>query len=144
MQTEVLKSNYRVISYDVRGFGESEASGEYSLDNMTQDLLKLMDHLQVKKAAVCGLSMGGSIALNAVEKFPSRFTALILSDVHCRPDRPGSKEEKLKTIASIREKGIIQFAEQSLRKYFASVSFHRRREAVKAARKTTTPGTADR
>jgi 3-oxoadipate enol-lactonase len=136
MQTEVLKSNYRVISYDLRGFGESEAGHrELSLDNLTLDLINLMDKLHIRKAAVCGLSIGGSIALNAVEKYPDRFTALILSDAQCSPDPPNNKEEKLKIIRSIQQNGISQFAEQSLRRYFASVSFHRRKEEVKAARK---------
>src|SRR5687767_13707526 len=81
MQTEVLKSNYRVITYDIRGYGGSHAvRNDYSIDTLTEDLIHLMNKLNIKKAAVCGLSMGGSIALNAIEKYPERFNALILSD----------------------------------------------------------------
>jgi pimeloyl-ACP methyl ester carboxylesterase len=136
MQTEVLKSNYRVITYDIRGFGESQAEGkDFSLDTLTRDLIHLMDKLQIPKAAVCGLALGGSIALNAVDKYPERFTALILSDTHCGPEIKPNKDETLSIIRTIREKGIKFFAEFSLKQYFASTSFVRRKEEVRSARK---------
>jgi 3-oxoadipate enol-lactonase len=136
MQTEVLKSNYRVISYDIRGYGGSFPSNpDFSIDTLTKDLIHLMDLLKIKKAAVCGLSMGGTIALNAVERYPERFTALILSDTHCKSSLTESKEERLKSLQLIKEKGIRHFAEDKIRHFFASTSFVRRKEEVRAARK---------
>jgi 3-oxoadipate enol-lactonase len=136
MQAEVMKNDYRVISYDVRGYGDSRAARtEYSLDVLSSDLIKLMDHLNVSKAAVCGLSMGGNIALSACEKYPDRFSALILSDTHCLPDARDTREERLKIIGNIKTKGIKYFAEESLRHFFASSSFQKSRDAVRAAKK---------
>jgi 3-oxoadipate enol-lactonase len=136
MQTEALKSNYRVISYDIRGFGDSPAvRSDFTLDALTADLMTLIDTLQLKKVALCGLSMGGYIALNAVEKYPDRFNALILSDTHCLPDSRETKDDKMKVIKCIKEKGLSAFADISMRYFFASTSLHKKNEAVRAAKK---------
>src|SRR6187549_1744195 len=66
-QAELLKNNYRVITYDVRGHGSSSAGEEhFSITLFADDLISIMDLMQISKAAVCGLSMGGYIALNAM------------------------------------------------------------------------------
>ncbi len=121
---EVLKENYRVIAYDVRGHGNSDAGTEdFSIDLFATDLLNLMDALKIDKAILCGLSMGGYIALNAVENYPDRFDALILSDTTCTADTPEAKEKRMKTIESIRKNGVEKFADESITNLFAPESF---------------------
>ncbi len=122
-QLEALKENYRVIAYDVRGHGNSDAgTGDFSIDLFADDLLGFMDALKIDKARLCGLSMGGYIALNAVEKYPDRFDALILSDTNCIADTPETKEKRLKTIESIKKNGVEKFAEESIKNFFAPES----------------------
>ena len=83
-QMEALRGDCRVVAYDVRGHGESDAGDEaFSIELFVQDLLELMDALNIRKAMLCGLSMGGYIALNAVINYPDRFNALVLSDTSC-------------------------------------------------------------
>jgi 3-oxoadipate enol-lactonase len=136
MQTEALKSNYRVISYDVRGYGDSPAlRNNFSLDELTNDLMTLINTLQLRKVALCGLSMGGYIALNAVEKYPERFSALILSDTHCLPDTRETKKDKMKILNCIKSKGLRNFADKSMKYFFASTSLKRKKEIVATARK---------
>ncbi|MBK5286416.1 MAG: alpha/beta hydrolase, partial [Bacteroidia bacterium] len=66
-QMEFLKNTHRVIAYDIRGFGKSTAGDKkISISLFADDLIKLMDALELQKAIVCGLSMGGYILLNAV------------------------------------------------------------------------------
>ncbi|MCR9013610.1 alpha/beta fold hydrolase [Aquiflexum gelatinilyticum] len=78
-QLEFLKSSYRVIAVDIRGFGQSvDEESELSIEMFADDLIALMDALYIEKAVVCGLSMGGFITLNAHQRFPERFEALIL------------------------------------------------------------------
>ena len=102
-----MKENYRVIAYDVRGHGNSDAGiGDFSIDLFANDLLSFMDELKIDKAMLCGLSMGGYIALNAVENYPDRFDALILSDTTCTADTPEVKEKRMKTIESIKKNGV--------------------------------------
>lgn len=136
MQIEALKSNYRVISYDIRGYGDSSAvRNDFSLDVLTHDLIVLINALQLKKVAVCGLSMGGYIALNAVEKYPERFNALILSDTHCLSDSRETKRDKIRIINCIRKEGLKTFADKSMKYFFASAFLNKNRSAVKAAKK---------
>lgn len=123
-QVEVLKENYRVVAYDIRGHGNSDANdNDFSIELFANDLLSLMDALKIDKAILCGFSMGGYIALNAIENHPEHFSALILCDTNCTEDKPEAKEKRMKTIESIKENGMEQYAEDSLRKLFAPASF---------------------
>lgn len=123
-QIEELKDNYRVIAYDIRGHGNSDAGDEiFSIELFVNDLLSLMDALKIGKTILCGFSMGGYVALNAIENFSERFNALLLCDTNCTEDMPEAKEKRMKAIESIKENGLDQYAEESLKKLFAPISF---------------------
>jgi len=123
-QVDALKEDYRVISYDIRGHGDSEhANEDFSIELFVNDLLHLMDVLKIEKASLCGLSMGGYIALNAIENHPVRFDALVLSDTHCIADPPEVKQKRLDTIESIREFGVEKYVDDSIVHLFAPESF---------------------
>ncbi|MFZ2324636.1 MAG: alpha/beta fold hydrolase [Ignavibacteriaceae bacterium] len=123
-QVEALKDNYRVVAYDVRGHGNSDAgAGDFSIELFVNDLLSLMDALKIDRTMLCGLSMGGYIALNAIENYPNRFDALILSDTNCIADTPEAKEKRMKTIESIKKDGVEKFADESMNNFFAPESF---------------------
>ena len=88
-QLRGLTDQYRVIVYDARGHGLSEAPDEmtaYSQLHMVEDLYGLMDHLRLVTAAVGGLSMGGSVVLNFAFVHPERVSALILADTGAGSD----------------------------------------------------------
>ena len=123
-QVEALKDGYRLIAYDVRGHGDSDAGQEdFAIELFVNDLLSLMDALKLDRAILCGLSMGGYIAINAVIHYPKRFDALILSDTQCAADTPEGKAKRMKTIESIRENGVEKYAEESVKNLFAPESF---------------------
>src|ERR1043166_4629489 len=76
-----LLERFQVLRYDTRAHGASDApSGDYTMDQLGQDVVRLLDALKIQHAAFCGISMGGAIgqwlALNA----PQRLTALILAN----------------------------------------------------------------
>jgi 3-oxoadipate enol-lactonase len=134
-QFKALKENYRVIAYDVRGHGNSDAGkGDFSIELFANDLLSFMDALKIDKAMLCGLSMGGYIALNAVEKYPDRFDALILSDTTCVADTPEVKEKRMKAIESIKKAGVEKYAEESIKNLFAPESLSTKKEEIAAVR----------
>jgi len=119
-QIDFLKNTYRVIAIDIRGFGKSSAgTDKMSMNLFAEDLIKFMDALEIKTAVVCGLSMGGFILLNAANRFPERFSALILADTQCIADTQEVKESRAKTIAQIEKEGTEKFAE-----YFLQAIFH--------------------
>lgn len=134
-QIEILKENYHVFAYDIRGHGHSDGGdNNFSIELFVNDLLSLMDALKIDRAILCGFSMGGYIALNAIESFPERFDALLLCDTNCTDDIPAAKEKRMKAIESIKENGLEQYAEESLKKLFAPVSFSRHTEEIAAVR----------
>lgn len=130
-QVEAQKDNYRVIAYDIRGHGNTETgNGDFSIDLFVKDLLALMDNLKIDKTMLCGLSMGGYISLNAIENYPQRFNALILSDTHCIADTPEAKDKRMKAIESIRKSGSEKYADESIKNLFAPESFSSRKEEI--------------
>ncbi|MFN8376645.1 MAG: alpha/beta hydrolase [Anaerolineae bacterium] len=73
---QTFAEKYRVIRYDLRGYGKSEpVDGEYS---HTDDLLGLLHYLNVEKAILIGCSMGGGAAMNVALSEPSRVSALVM------------------------------------------------------------------
>lgn len=76
--TDLLAKEFRVISFDVRGHGLSGRSSnpeDYGRE-MSEDVVRLMDHLGIEKAHVAGYSLGGFIALKAVSDHPDRFASV--------------------------------------------------------------------
>jgi len=131
MQVEAVKENYRVIAYDIRGHGDSDPGiDDFFIELFVLDLLRLMEKLRIEKSILCGLSLGGYIALNAVLKHPDRFDGLILNDTQCIADTPEIKENRCIAIISIKDKGVEQYAEESIKKLFAPESFTKKQNVI--------------
>ena len=82
-QIEPFSQRYRVVVYDSRGHGRTEAPRDwasYRLEDYVEDQRQLMDHLGLETAYVGGLSMGGMIALQFALTHPQRVKALLLCD----------------------------------------------------------------
>ena len=66
-QVAALMDNYRVIAYDIRGHGNSDPGiDDFFVELFVNDLIRLMENLGIEKPILCGLSLGGYIALSAV------------------------------------------------------------------------------
>lgn len=79
-QAHFFMQHYRVITYDMRGHGRSGASFyELSIDDLTVDLIDLLDHLQIKKVHVCAYSIGTLVALNMAITAPKRIGRIVLT-----------------------------------------------------------------
>ena len=134
-QMEVLIENNRVIAYDIRGHGHTAAGTEdFSIELFVNDLLGLMDALKIETAMLCGLSMGGYIALNAIQNFPKRFKALILCDSNCTADAPEAIEKRMMAIESIEKYGVEHYANEMLKNLFAPESFVTNKEKIAAVK----------
>jgi len=76
-----LTAHFRVLRYDFRGHGESDApAGDYSLDRFGRDVLELLDGLHVQRAHFLGLSLGGFVGQWLAIHAPERIDRLILSN----------------------------------------------------------------
>lgn len=130
-QLDFLKSSYRLIACDIRGFGKStDEESALSIDLFADDLINFMDKLNIDKAIVCGLSMGGFIALNAIKRFPGRFEAAILCDTQCIADNFEAKEKRFKIIDEIETDGVNNFNEGFIKKVFHKDSITNKKELV--------------
>lgn len=136
-QVEAFKNTYSLITFDNRGHGESDVGdGQYLLEFMVDDLIALLDHLQIPKAVLCGLSMGGYIALRAVERNPERVQALVLCDTRCEADSNETKLKRVASIRSVKDKGVPVFTEGFLKAIFAPKNLEAAIPAVDLIRRT--------
>ena len=75
---EYYKDRYHVISYDVRGHGKTESNGEFTLDDLSDDLVALISAYNLENPIVIGFSMGSYIALRTAERVPDIFPGFVL------------------------------------------------------------------
>ena len=79
-QFQEFSKHYRVIRYDLRGYGRSSKTEVGKPYSHSRDLKGLLDHLCIRKACVIGLSMGGSVAINFTLEYPDYVSSLIPVD----------------------------------------------------------------
>ena len=115
---------FRVILYDKRGHGLSDApSAPYTIDEHTDDLLALLDHLGVEKASLVGLSVGGMIAQRMAVRAPERVQSITLC---CTAAKIGTPELWADRIGAVETGGIEPIADAVLQRWFTPL-FHRTR-----------------
>lgn len=89
LQVAVLASEFRVIAPDLRGFGESPVTPYLvTLRQYAEDIEELLTRLEVERAAVVGLSMGGLVAMDLASTHPNRWWALGLVATTAEPATP--------------------------------------------------------
>lgn len=134
-QIEALKGEYRILAYDTRGHGASEApAGAYTLDLLADDLKALLDHLGIASANYCGLSMGGMIGQTFALKYPGVFTKLALADTTCRYPAEAAPvwAERIRTAQS---QGMGPLAQPTLERWFTAPFRERNPGVVDVIRK---------
>jgi 3-oxoadipate enol-lactonase len=134
-QIAALTSGYRVIAPDLRGLGESDASpGAATMNRMAQDVAELLDHLEISRAVVGGLSMGGYVALAFYKLFPSRVRALILADTRAQADSNEGKQTRFQQAEQALAEGMASIADAMLPKLLTPETVSKRPEVVKRVR----------
>jgi 3-oxoadipate enol-lactonase len=118
-QINIMPNNIHCIAYDVRGHGMSNVGdGQFTIELFVDDLIALLDHLFIEKAILCGLSMGGYIALRTVERHPDRVRGLILCDTKSEADTDAAKIKRAATMKAVKEHGVPLFAENFVKTIF--------------------------
>ncbi|MSM41391.1 MAG: alpha/beta fold hydrolase [Geobacter sp.] len=111
------RSSYRVIAPDLRGFGESDApEGPYSMDIFADDMIALLDYLEIDQAVVGGMSMGGYVLFNLLERYPERLRGAIFIVTRCTADDESARERRLQLASDVRKFGpqVVADAFESL------------------------------
>lgn len=134
-QLEALPDYIKGIAIDVRGHGHSTSGhGYFNMDVFARDLLAFIEKLDVKAVVLCGISMGGYIALRALELSPSSFIGLILADTNSEADSNETKIKRFATIESVLKYGKRTFAIGFVKNVFAEKSIVERKDAVELIR----------
>jgi len=110
-QIASFKDRYRILAYDSRGHGQTEApSGAYTLEQLADDLKGLLDHLKIAKTHYCGLSMGGMIGQTFALKYPGILQTLVLADTSSRipPEVGPMWEERIKVAQTQGMQPLVQ------------------------------------
>ena len=129
-QLEVLSHDYRCISPDLRGFGQSTVTeGTVTMEQFADDLAALLDSLSITEPVVlCGLSMGGYIAWQFARRHAARLRGLILCDTRAVPDSPEAAANRLKLADEVVRTGPELVANAMLPKLLADRESTRRTE----------------
>lgn len=134
-QVSALSNSYRVITPDLRGLGESDASpGPVTMNRMAQDVAALLDQLEISRAVIGGLSMGGYVALAFYKQFPSRVRALVLADTRAQTDTEEGKQTRLQQAEKALAEGMAGIADAMLPKLLTPETVSKRPEVVKRVR----------
>jgi len=110
----------RVVAPDLRGHGKSEVPpGPLTMDQHADDLVALLDHLEIRRAVVGGLSMGGYITLAFWRRHPDRVQGLILADTRAEPDSAAAQAGRTTAIAWVQQIGAAAYADEMLPRLLA-------------------------
>lgn len=130
-QIRALQKDYNIIAYDIRGLGKSYVGdGQYTMEFFVDDLFSLMYEMNLDKPVLCGLSMGGYIALRAVERDQSRFNGLILLDTKSDADDDAGRVKRSEAINTINTDGIDKFVDGLIPNLFADESLENMKATV--------------
>jgi 3-oxoadipate enol-lactonase/4-carboxymuconolactone decarboxylase len=117
-QAAHLQNHFRVLRYDIRGHGASEATpGDYTIELLARDALSLADACGVDRFAFCGLSLGGMIGQWLGAFAPDRVTALVLANTSARFLDPSIMENRRKAVL---EHGMAAIVDGTMQRFFTS------------------------
>jgi 3-oxoadipate enol-lactonase len=134
-QVDAFKNKYHVVIYDLRGFGFSEThEAHLTTDSHVDDLISIIDALKLEKPVICGLSMGGYIALRALEMHQDRFRAAILCDTKSDADTNAAKIKRAEQIKQIRNGDKATFFENFLKNALCEKTLKEKPDTVKILR----------
>jgi 3-oxoadipate enol-lactonase len=134
-QVEALSERYRVITIDLRGHGETDATdAPATMEEMAEDVAALLHELQLARVVLGGLSMGGYVALAFYRLFPARVSALILADTRPQADTDEARRAREETAARALKEGMQTIADTMLPKLLAPQTHAERPEIVARVR----------
>jgi 3-oxoadipate enol-lactonase len=119
-QIPFFKKHFQVITFDNRGVGKSDKpEGPYSTRIMADDVIKLMDHLEITRANVMGISMGGMIAQEVGINYPERIQKLVLAcTFSCKDETSGDTADQAKLLGLSAQKMAAGMARLAVNKPF--------------------------
>ena len=133
-QTPELAARFRVVRYDVRGHGATDApAGDYTIADLGRDALALLDGLHLERVAWCGCSLGGIVGQWLAVHAPDRLSHLVLANTSPRIADPAGLEARRKTVL---DRGMSAVAEAAMLRFFGPAPIAANPAHVASARET--------
>jgi 3-oxoadipate enol-lactonase/4-carboxymuconolactone decarboxylase len=133
-QMPALLAHARVLRYDVRGHGASDApSGDYTIEQLGRDALLLLDRVGVARAAWCGVSLGGMVGQWLAAHAPERVSTLVLANTSPRVADPAGMGARRQTVL---DKGMSAVEATAMTRFFGGVLLEANPPRVASARET--------
>ena len=131
-QVEDLGSVTRVVAPDLRGHGRSQpVPGSYTVEMLADDCMGLLDYLAISgPIVVCGMSMGGYVALEFFRQFPEMVAGLILTSTRALPDTAEGKANRDKMAEKAKTEGVAAIVADMLPKLFSPKTYEDDEEVV--------------
>jgi 3-oxoadipate enol-lactonase len=143
-QLAAFANAFRVVRFDLPGHGRSPVPERpFSIQDIAGGLAQVLDEAGIERASVCGLSLGGAVAMALAEGFPDRVERVVLA---CTTARFGAPETWRERAVLVRREGVGPVVEAALERWFTKGFRQRRPEVIQTYReqylRTTTDGYA--
>ncbi|WP_231971019.1 alpha/beta fold hydrolase [Polynucleobacter necessarius] len=120
-QLEILRRDFYIIRYDTRGYGLTTApQGPYTIAQLGQDVLELLNYLGIDKAFYCGISMGGLIGQWLAVNAPKRLEGLVIANT---APKIGTEQAWNERAALARKEGLNAIADSAPSRWFTPEFF---------------------
>jgi 3-oxoadipate enol-lactonase len=133
-QVSGLSTQARCLAPDLRGFGASTVRGPWSIDQFADDLAGLLAARQIDRAVVCGLSMGGYVALAMLRRHRALVRGLILTSTRATADTPEGREKRARLIEFVQGHGVDALAGRQLKAMIGATTFESRPDVRESLR----------
>ncbi|TKB92610.1 MAG: alpha/beta fold hydrolase [Nitrospira sp.] len=134
-QEQALSLQFRIITIDLRGHGESDAPlWRYTLEQSADDVNAILDHLAIQQALFVGLSMGGYVLFVFYRKYAARVKGLVLADTRAQPDTAEGKVGRFQMAQSAYKKGPFAIVDTMLSKLLSPATIKTRPGLVQQVR----------
>jgi pimeloyl-ACP methyl ester carboxylesterase len=138
-QLSQVPSGWRFVAPDLRGFGASAPDGgeadAFSIDDYALDALALLDHLDIREAVVCGLSMGGYVAFAICRLAPGRIRGLVLADTRPDADSPAARAGRQGMLDELERDGAARIADSMVSRLLGPTTVAQKPEVVRSVRR---------
>jgi 3-oxoadipate enol-lactonase len=123
-QLEQVPQGWRFLAPDLRGFGRSrpDVSGPLTMGDYASDVGALLDALELERAWVGGLSMGGYVSFEVFRRMPERLYGLLLADTRPQADTPEGRQGRRASSELVNAKGLGALADQMLPRLLGATS----------------------
>ncbi|WP_030154661.1 alpha/beta fold hydrolase [Glycomyces sp. NRRL B-16210] len=120
-QVEALADRFRLVRYDTRGHGRTRSGGgAFDIRDLADDIADLLDHLEVERAHLVGISLGGATVLDFAARHRERTDRIAVIGTAVKPGSPAYWAERVKLV---RTRGMAAVAETATRRWFTD-RFH--------------------